>query len=70
MKRTNVITNFTCTGHFHNSRQKFIFVLEKCMLYAGLIPAGSGNILSWRLIMKDFLWSFSLLLIQEGQLSV
>ena len=26
---------------------------------AGLIPAGSGNILSWRLIMKYFPWSFS-----------
>ena len=25
----------------------------------GLIPARSGNILSWRLIMKYFLWSFS-----------
>ena len=23
------------------------------------IPAGLGNILSWRLIMKYFLWSFS-----------
>ena len=29
-----------------------------------------GNILSWRLIMKYFLWSFSHLPIQEGQLSV
>ena len=26
---------------------------------AGSIPAGSGNILTWRLIMKYFLWSFS-----------
>ena len=35
------------------------------------IPAGSGNILSWRLIMIYFLRSFfSLLLIQEGQLPV
>ena len=25
----------------------------------GLIPAGLGNILLWRLIMKYFLWSFS-----------
>ena len=25
----------------------------------GLIPTGSGNILSWRLIMIYFLWSFS-----------
>ena len=36
----------------------------------GLIPAGSGNNLSWRLIMKYFLVIFSLPLIQEGQLSV
>ena len=35
----------------------------------GLIPAGSGNNLSWRLIMKYFLVIFSLPLIQEGQLS-
>ena len=27
---------------------------------AGSTPAGSGNILSWRLIMKYLLWSFSL----------
>ena len=27
---------------------------------AGSIPARSGNMLSWRLIMKYFLWSFSL----------
>ena len=26
---------------------------------SGSIPARSGNILSWRLIMKYFLWSFS-----------
>ena len=26
---------------------------------AGLIPAKVGNILSWRVIMKYFLWSFS-----------
>ena len=26
---------------------------------AGSIPNGSSNILSWRLIMKHFLWSFS-----------
>ena len=26
---------------------------------AGLIPDGIGNVLSWRLIMKYFLWSFS-----------
>ena len=32
----------------------------------GLTPAKDGNILSWRLIMKYFLWS----LIQEEQLSV
>ena len=25
----------------------------------GSVPARSGNILSWRLIMKYFLWSFS-----------
>ena len=38
---------------------------------AGLIPAGSGNILMWRLIMKYFLQPFSpFSLIQEGQLSV
>ena len=40
---------------------------------AGSTPAKVGNILSWRLIMKYFLWSFSdlsLPLIQEGQLSV
>ena len=37
---------------------------------SGLIPIGSGNILSWRLIMKSFLVILSLLLIQEGQLSV
>ena len=46
---------------------------------AGSTPAEVGNILSWRLIMKYFLRSFSpfcwlvilsLLLIQEGQLSV
>ena len=24
-----------------------------------LVPVGSSNILSWRLIMKFFLWSFS-----------
>ena len=27
---------------------------------AGLIPTWSSNILLWRLIMKYFLWSFSL----------
>ena len=37
---------------------------------AGSTPAEVGNILSWRLIMKYFLQSFSLPLIQEGQLSV
>ena len=37
---------------------------------AGSIPAEVCNILSWRLIMKYFLRSFSLPLIQEGQLSV
>ena len=38
---------------------------------AGSTPAEVGNILSWRLIMKYFLRSFSpFLLIQEGQLSV
>ena len=26
---------------------------------AGLVPAGSGNTLSWRWFMKYFLWSFS-----------
>ena len=36
---------------------------------AGSILTGSSNILSWRLIMEYFLWSFSLWLIQEGQLS-
>ena len=36
----------------------------------GSSPARSSNILSLRLIMKHFLKSFSLLLIQEGQLSV
>ena len=35
------------------------------------ISTGSGNILSWRFIMKYFLWSFSPFpLIQEEQLSV
>ena len=37
---------------------------------AGSTPTEVGNILSWRLIMKYFLWSFSFPLIQEGQLSV
>ena len=37
---------------------------------AGSNPAKVGNILSWRLIMKYFLVILSLLLIQEGQLSV
>ena len=38
---------------------------------AGSIVAGSGTILSWRLIMKYFTTVIlSLLLIQEGQLSV
>ena len=40
---------------------------------AGSIPTWSGNIPSWRLIMKYFLVStviLSLPLIQEGQLSV
>ena len=38
---------------------------------AGSTPAEVGNILSWRLIMKYFLQSFSpFSLIQEGQLSV
>ena len=37
---------------------------------AGSTLAEVGNILSWRLIMKYFLRSFSLPLIQEGQLSV
>ena len=38
---------------------------------AGSTPAEVGNILSWRLIMKYFLRSFSpFSLIQEGQLSV
>ena len=36
----------------------------------GFNPAEVGNILSWRLIMKCFLQSLSLPLIQEGQLSV
>ena len=36
----------------------------------GFNPSRSDNILSWRLIIKYFLRSFSLLLIQEGQLSV
>ena len=36
---------------------------------AGSTPVEVGNILSWRLIMKYFLRSFSPL-IQEGQLSV
>ena len=38
---------------------------------AGSIPAGPGIILSWRLIMKYFLQSFSpFTLIEERQLSV
>ena len=38
---------------------------------AGSTPAEVGNILSWRLIMKYFLPSFSpFVLIQEEQLSV
>ena len=38
---------------------------------AGSTPAEVGNILSWRLIMKYFLRSFSpFRFIQEGQLSV
>ena len=37
---------------------------------AGSIPTGSGNILSWRLIMKYFTVILSFLLIQEGQLSM
>ena len=38
---------------------------------AGSTSAKVGNILSWRLIMKYFLRSFSpFLVIQEGQLSV
>ena len=37
---------------------------------AGSIPAGSGNILSWRLIMGTAFVILSLPLIQEGQLSV
>ena len=39
---------------------------------AGSTPAGLvGNILSWRMILKYFLRSFfSLLLVQEGQLSI
>ena len=37
---------------------------------AGSIPAKAGNILSCRLITKYYLQSFSLPLIQEGQLSV
>ena len=46
-------------------------VLTDVQVVVGLIPARSGNILSWRLIMKYFLWSSSLsLLIQEGHLSV
>ena len=36
----------------------------------GSTPAEVGNILSRRLIMKYFLWSFFLPLIQERQLSV
>ena len=36
----------------------------------GSIPARSGNILSWRLIMKYFLVILSLQLIQNGELSV
>ena len=35
----------------------------------GSIPSGSGNILSWRLIMKCF-YGHSFPMIQEGQLSV
>ena len=37
---------------------------------AGLIPAGSAKFFRGDLIMKYFLRSFSLPLIQEGQLSV
>ena len=38
---------------------------------AGLIPTGSGNILSWKLIIQYYCTViFSLPLIQEGQLSV
>ena len=37
---------------------------------AGSTPAEVGNILSWRLIVKYFLRSFSLPLIKEGRLSV
>ena len=40
---------------------------------AGSIPAGCGNILSWKLIMKYIVFSFAILslsLIQEEQLSV
>ena len=37
---------------------------------AGSTPAEVGNILSWRLIMKYILWSFSPFRFQEGQLSV
>ena len=36
----------------------------------GLISAASSNILSWRLIMKYFLYIFTRLLIQEGHLLV
>ena len=34
---------------------------------AGSTPAEVGSILSWKLVMKHFLQSFSLLLIQDGQ---
>ena len=33
--------------------------LTSDQVISGSIPAESGNILSWRLIMKYFLWSFS-----------
>ena len=38
--------------------------------FVGSTPTEVGNILSWRFIMKYFLRSFSLRLIQEGQLTV
>ena len=34
------------------------------------VPTGSGNLLLWRLIVKYFLWSFSLFCKKDSELSV